>query len=187
MQLLFEFLPILAFVIAYKLGGMYVATAVLIVAVIAQASIEWIRRRKVSPMLLISAALVLVFGGITLILKDKTFIQWKPTILYWLFAIVLFASRFIGEKPMIERLLGENIAVDRAIWNRANSLFAFFFLAMGAVNLFVAYSYDEATWVYFKFALFGALAVFTFGVAFWLTSKMPPDAEPDAEQKKESP
>ena len=183
MQLLFEFLPILAFVIAYKLGGMYVATAVLIVAVIAQASIEWIRRRKVSPMLLISAALVLVFGGITLILKDKTFIQWKPTILYWLFAIVLFASRFIGEKPMIERLLGENIAVDRAVWNRANSLFACFFLAMGAVNLFVAYSYDEATWVYFKFALFGALAVFTFGVAFWLTSKMPPDVE----QKKESP
>jgi intracellular septation protein len=84
---------------------------------------------------------------------------------------------------MIERLLGENIAVERAVWNRVNTLFAFFFLLMGAVNLFVAYSYAEATWVYFKFALFGALAVFTFGVAFWLTSKMPPDAE----QKKDGP
>jgi intracellular septation protein len=181
MQLLFEFLPIFAFVVAYKVGGIYVATAVIIVAVLVQATVEWIRRRRVSPMMLISAALVLIFGGITLILKDKTFIQWKPTVLYWLFALVLFGSRIIGEKTMIERILGENIVVERAIWNRANTLFALFFAAMGVANLFVAYSYDEATWVYFKFALFGALAVFTFGVALWLTSKMPPDAE----QKKE--
>jgi intracellular septation protein len=183
MQLLFEFLPIFAFVVAYKFGGIYVATAVIIVAVIAQATIEWIRHRKVSPMMLISAALVLIFGGVTLILKDKTFIQWKPTVLYWLFASVLFVSRFVGAKPMIERMLGDNITVERAIWNRANTLFGLFFTAMGATNLYVAYNYEEATWVYFKFVLFGVLAVFTFGMAFWLASKMPPDPEQNSETR----
>src|SRR5262245_36573468 len=156
MQLLFEFLPIVAFFIAYKFGGIFVATAVLIAATVVQAGIQWIRHRKISPMMLASAGLVLVFGGITLALKGPTFIKWKPTLLYWLFAIALIASRFIGDKPLIERALGEAITVDRAHCNRANTWYAIVFAALGAVNLYVAHHYSEETWVYFKFVLLGA-------------------------------
>jgi intracellular septation protein len=176
MQFLFEFLPILAFFVAYKFGGIYVATVVLIVAVSLQAIVQWLKHRKISPMMLTSAGLVLVFGGITLLFKDPTFIKWKPTILYGLFAVAFIASRFIGDKPLVERVLGEAITVDKSHWNFANTLYALFFVAMGAANLYVAYVYSEETWVYFKFVLLGALMIFTFAIAIWLTSKVPPEA-----------
>lgn len=184
MQLLIEFLPIVAFFVAYKLGGMYVATGVLIAAVIVQSAVEWIRRRKVNPMMLASAGLVLVFGGLTLALHDPTFVKWKPTILYVLFAVAFVGSRFIGEKTLIERLLGENIKLDRSNWNALNTVWAVFFLAMGAANLYVAYNYDENTWVNFKlFGLLGLMLVFTLAQGIWLASKMPPEDEAKPEQK----
>jgi intracellular septation protein len=182
MQLLIEFLPIVAFFIAYKLGGMYVATGVLIAAVIVQSAVEWIRRRKVNPMMLTSAGLVLLFGGLTLALHDPTFVKWKPTILYVLFAVVFLGSRFIGEKPVIERLLGENIKLERAQWNGLNTAWAIFFLAMAAANLYVAYNFEESTWVNFKlFGLLGLMLAFTLAQGVWLASKMPPedDAKPE--------
>ena len=80
MQLLFDLLPVVFFFIAYKMAGIYVATAVLIVGVLVQTAISWFRHKKVSPMLLTSAILVLVFGGLTLLIHDATFIKWKPTI-----------------------------------------------------------------------------------------------------------
>jgi len=182
MQLLIEFLPIAAFFIAYKLGGMYVATGVLIAAVILQSTIEWIRRRKVNPMMLASAGLALLFGGLTLALHDPTFVKWKPTILYVLFAIVFFGSRLIGEKPIIERMLGESITLERPHWNALNTAWAIFFLLLGAANIYVAYEFDENTWVNFKlFGLLGLMLVFTLAQGFWLASKLPPEneAKPD--------
>jgi intracellular septation protein len=175
MQLLFDLVPLVAFFVAYKFGGIYIATGVLIVAVVIQAIVQWLKHRKVSPMMLTSAVLVLIFGGLTLVLKDANFIKWKPTILYWLFSIAFLASRFVSEKPLIEYVFSEGISVERAIWNRANTWYALFFASLGAANLFVAFRYSEETWVYFKFVLFGVLAVFTFAVAFWLFSKMPPE------------
>jgi intracellular septation protein len=181
MQLLFDLFPLIAFFLAYKFGGIYVATGVIIAAVVIQAAIQWIQKRKISPMMLTSALLVLVFGGLTIGLKDPNFIKWKPTILYWLFAVTLIGSRFFGEKPLIAHVFGGELKVERAVWNVANNLFALFFAVLGALNLFVAYRYSEETWVTFKFALFGLLAVFSFGMAYWLFSKMPP------EQKAEVP
>jgi intracellular septation protein len=178
MQLLIEFLPIVAFFIAYKLSGMYVATGVLIAAVIVQSAVEWIRRRKVNPMMLASARLVLVFGGLTLALQDPTFVKWKPTILYALFAVVFVGSRFVSEKPIVERILGENIQLQRAHWNALNTVWAIFFLAMGAANLYVAYTFDENTWVNFKlFGLLGLMLVFTLAQGIWIAAKMPPEDE----------
>jgi intracellular septation protein len=188
MQVLFDLIPLLAFFVAYKFGGIFVATGVVVVAVVAQAVVQWLTLRKVSPMLLTSAILVLIFGGLTLIFKDATFIKLKPTILYWLFSAAFVVTQFVGEKPLIELVLNEGISVERPIWRRANALYAVFFFAMGAANLYVAYYFSESTWVYFKFALFGALAVFTFAVAFWLFSKMPPEAlnEPTQESSENS-
>ena len=95
MQFVVDLLPVIAFFIAYKLAGIYVATAVLIVGVLVQTAVSWIRHRKVSPMLLTSAVLVLVFGGLTLLVHDATFIKWKPTIVNWLFAAAFLASQFM--------------------------------------------------------------------------------------------
>lgn len=175
MQLLFDLIPLVAFFAAYKFGGIYLATSVLIVAVSIQALVQWIRHRQVSPMMLTSAVLVLIFGGLTLFLHDADFIKWKPTILYWLFAVAFIASPWVSAKPLLEHVLGEHIQVTRPIWLRANWSFALFFGVLGIANWFVAFKYSETTWVYFKFVLFGALAVFTFAVTLWLFSKMPPD------------
>ena len=100
MQLLIDFAPIVVFFVVYKLAGMYWATAAIIVAMAIQMAIQWLREGKVSKMLLISTALVALFGGITLLLRDPLFIQWKPTVVNWLFAAAFLGSGFIGAVPM---------------------------------------------------------------------------------------
>jgi intracellular septation protein len=177
MQLLFDFFPVIAFFIAYKLTDIYVATGVIIVAVIVQTAVQWIRFRKVSPMSLISGALVLIFGALTLIIHDKSFIQWKVTIVNWLFAIGFIASQFIGERPLIERMLGDNMPLERPLWRRLNWAWAGFFLLLGAVNLFVAWNFSESVWVDFKlFGVLGLTLLFALLQGWWLASKLPADS-----------
>ena len=105
MQLLFDFLPVIAFFVAYKLADIYVATLVIIVATVVQVAVHWLRTRRVNPMHLVSAGLVLVFGGLTLAIRDAAFIMWKPTIVNWLFAAAFFASqwRWFGGQPLVQR------------------------------------------------------------------------------------
>lgn len=177
MQLLFDFFPVIAFFIAYKLADIYVATGVIIVAVIIQMAVQWIRHRKISPMMLISAVLVLVFGTITLLVHDKTFIQWKPTVLNWLFAAGFLVSQFVGEQPVIQRLMGSNLQLERPVWLKLNLMWVGFFVLMGALNLYVAFSFEESTWVNFKlFGMLGLTLVFALLQGVWLSSKMPPDS-----------
>ena len=180
MQLVLDFLPVVAFFVAYKLANIYVATATLIVAVLVQAAVQWIRHRKLSPMMMTSAVLVLVFGTITLLVHDKTFIQWKPTVLYALLAVAFFVSQFAGEAPLVERIMGANMTLERKLWRKLNLLWVVFFLALAGLNLYVAYTFDEATWVNFKlFGLLGLTFVFAIAQAFWISSKAP-DAAADS-------
>lgn len=175
MQLLFDFFPIIAFFVTYKVtGNLFAATAVIIVAVLAQTAWQWFRHRKVSQMALISAVLVLIFGGLTLLIHDKVFIQWKVTVVNWLFAAAFLASRYIGEKLLIERIMEQNVQLERPVWHTLNWAWIGFFTVLGAINLYVAYSFSEAAWVNFK--MFGLLAltlVFVLGQAVWLSSKIP--------------
>jgi intracellular septation protein len=177
MQLLFDFFPVIAFFITYKVtGNLFVATGVIIVSVIAQTAWQWFRHRKVSSMALISGALVLVFGGLTLLIHDKVFIQWKVTAVNWLFAVAFLASRFFGDKLLIERMMGENVQLESALWQKLNWAWIGFFTALGFINLYVAYNFTEATWVNFKlFGMLGLTVVFALAQAFWLSSKMPPE------------
>lgn len=177
MQLLFDFFPVIAFFVAYKLSDIYVATGVLVVAVLIQAAVQWQRHRKLSPMMLTSAVLVLVFGGLTLLIHDKTFIQWKPTVVNWLFGAAFLVSQFVGRQPLIQRLMGEQITLERNAWSKLNALWIAFFIVMGAINLYVAYNFDEATWVNFKlFGILGLTLVFVVIQGVWLASKMPTEA-----------
>jgi intracellular septation protein len=173
MQLLFDLLPVVFFFIAYKLADIYVATAVLIVGVLAQTLISWIRHRKVSPMLLTSAVLVLVFGGLTLLVHDATFIKWKPTIVNWLFAAAFLTSHFMKGPTIVQRLMGEQMKLESpSLWSRLNAMWVGYFVVVGALNLYVAFNFSEATWVNFKlFGLMGLTIVFALAQGLWLARK----------------
>jgi len=178
MQFLVDLLPVIAFFVAYKMAGIYVATAVLIVGVLLQTAVSWIRFRKVSPMLLTSALLVLVFGGLTLLIHDATFIKWKPSIVNWLFAGAFLVSQYTRGPTIVQRMLGENVVLDDASWSRLNLMWVAFFLVAGTLNIFVAYRYDEATWVNFKlFGLMGLTLVFALAQGVWISRRAgTPDA-----------
>lgn len=176
MQLLFDTFPVIVFFIAYKLADIYVATGAIIVAVIVQMAAQWLLKRKISSMALISSVLVLVFGGLTLLIHDKAFIQWKVTVVNWLFAAAFLASHVIGDRPLIERMIGESVSLDRALWRRLNLVWSGFFIVLGALNLYVAYNFPEDVWVNFKlFGVLGLTLVFALGQGIWISTKIPAD------------
>ena len=189
MQLLFDLLPVIAFFVAYKLADIYVATAVLIVGVLAQTAWSWYRHRKVSPMLLTSAVLVLLFGGLTLLIHDATFIKWKPTIVNWLFAGAFLATEFMKGPTVVQRLMGESVALEPGDWRTLNRMWVAFFLLAGAANLYVAFNFAEATWVNFKlFGLMGLTIVFALAQGFWIARRAEHLPQPgDKAPPKETP
>ncbi len=157
MKLLFDFLPIILFFAAFKLGGIYAATGVAIAATIAQIAWVRLRGRKVEPMLWISFVIVVVFGGATLLLHDEAFIKWKPTVLYWVFTTALLGGRWVLHRNFIRELLGQQLDLPARAWDKLNWSWAVYFAIMGAANLWVAFHYPTATWVNFK--LFGSLGI----------------------------
>jgi intracellular septation protein len=184
MKLLFDFLPILLFFIAYKLADIYVATGVLIVVTLAQVGWIWLRQRRVEKLPLFTAALVLVLGGATLALHDPVFVKWKPTVVNWLFAAVFLGSRFIGQKTLLERMMGEQLELPTTVWVKLTLAWTIFFFVMGLVNLYVAYTFDENTWVNFKlFGLLGLTVIFVLAQALYMSRHLKAD---DADPSKES-
>ena len=154
MKFLFDIFPVVLFFAAYKLAYIFVATAVAIAATFAQIAWVWLRTRKVEPMLWVSLAIIVVFGGATLLLQDETFIKWKPTVLYWLFGLVLLAADHLFGKNLIRAMMGKQMELPQRVWTRLNQSWAAFFALMGVLNLYVAYNFATDTWVDFK--LFGA-------------------------------
>jgi intracellular septation protein len=174
MKLLVDFFPIVLFFAAYKLADIYVATLAAIVGAVIQVGYTWIRTRKVETMHLVSLVLILVFGGATWFLRDPTFIKWKPTVLNWLFGLVFLGSQFVGAQPVIQRMLSAQIELPELIWRRLNLAWVTFFLLIGAVNLYVAYRFEESVWVNFKlFGMLGLTVVFVLLQSFYLSRHMP--------------
>ncbi len=157
MKLLFDFFPILFFFIAYKFFDIFVATGVAIVATFLQIAITWFKTRTVAPMQLVTLAVILIFGGLTLYLHDEQFIKWKPTVINWLFGGVFLATQLFGTKTAIERMLETNLTLPHSVWRRLNLGWVVFFLCMGGANLYVMSHFDRDTWVNFK--LFGMLGL----------------------------
>jgi intracellular septation protein len=179
MKFLFDLFPIILFFIAYKMYDIYVATAVAIAAAFVQTGLFWLKHRKFEKMHLITLAILVVFGGLTLILRDPVFIKWKPTVVNWLFGAAFLGSRFIGDKTLVERMMSHAITAPVAVWQRINWAWVVFFIAMGLLNIYVAYNYSEDTWVNFKlFGMMGLTLVFVFGQAFYLSRYMETEEEP---------
>lgn len=157
MKVLFDLFPVILFFVAFKFSDIYTATAVAIAATFIQIGWVWYRHRKVDAMLWISLGVITVFGGATLLFHNETFIKWKPTVLYWLFASVLLGGKIIFRRNLIKSMLGEKMTMPDIAWNRMNLSWVGFFTAMGLLNLYVAYSFSTETWVNFK--LFGGMGL----------------------------
>ncbi len=202
MRFLFDLLPVILFFVAYRwagsdaamavqlladlgLGGIgermapiLLATAVAIAATVAQVSWLLALRRRVDTMLWVSLALIVVMGGLTLWLQDPDFIMWKPTLLYWTFAATLAGSAWLLRRNLIQRLMGEQLQLSPAVWARLNLAWVAFFATMGALNLYVAQRFDEATWVSFKlYGGIGLMLLFVAAQGLWLSRHLP--REPD--------
>jgi intracellular septation protein len=156
MKFLFDFFPVILFFAAFQLWDIYVATAVAIAASFTQIGWLALRRRRIDPMLWASLGIIVVFGGLTLALRDKTFIQWKPTVLYWLFGAVLAGGALSG-RNLIRSMMSQQMRLPDPVWARLNWSWVGFFAFMGAANLYVAYNFSEGAWVNFK--LFGGMGL----------------------------
>ncbi len=195
MKLLFDLFPVILFFITFKyseknpeaaaswvttlLGSAAVdikqapillATIVVIVATVAQIAWVHFRHGKVDKMLWVSLVLVVVFGGMTLIFQDETFIKWKPTILYWVFAGSMAFAALVLKKNPIKAMLGEQLTLPEPVWGKINLSWIAFFLFMGALNLIIAFNFPTDTWVNFKlFGGMGLLLLFVLGQGLMLS------------------
>jgi len=182
MKLILDFLPIVIFVAVYKYtNDIITATAALIPATIIAIGYSWFKERKVEKMQLVTLVLVIVMGGATVIFQDKTFIQWKPSVVNWLFAVVFFGSHFIGQKTIIERIMGAQIELKNKVWNALNIAWVIFFSLMGIINLYVAFNYSEETWVNFKlFGMLGLTVTFIIAQGIYISLNSKPIETPPA-------
>ncbi len=200
MKLLFDFFPIILFFVSYYqahflientfigqlidpakpdfIAATIVATGMAILASFIQVGIHWFKTHKFERMHIFSLVLITVLGSITIFLGNPSFIQWKPTVLNWLFAGVFLGSMIIGEKPIIQRMMNEHIELPENIWRTLNLSWVTFFFVSGAANLYVAFYYNLSapadarmdTWVNFKlFGLMGLTIAFVILQALYLS------------------
>jgi intracellular septation protein len=193
-KILFDLFPIILFFAAYQYGasnpenatawlsaigvtldsgakpGVFLATVVAIAATFMQIAWVWIKHRKVDTMLWVSLVLIVVFGGATLFLHDENFIKWKPTVLYWLFALSLGLAPMLFERNLIRLMMEKNVTLPDQIWTRLNLAWAAFFTLMGITNLWVAMNYSTDDWVNFKmFGSVGMMVVFIIAQTVYLS------------------
>lgn len=205
MKLLLDFLPVVLFFVTFKVaeshapqaaawaslhlgfmvsGGVVdaaiapvlLATLVVMAATLAQVALMALAGRRVEPALWVSLVLVVVMGGATVWFHSETFIKWKPTLLYWALAAALLLGRIVWRRNLIRSMLSAQLVLPDDIWERLNVAWLAFFSFMGALNLWVAFSFDTATWVDFKlFGAMGLLLAFSVGQALYLSRHLSPD------------
>jgi intracellular septation protein len=201
MKALFDFFPVLVFFLTFKFyeslpdsviemanqlpfveltagnskDAIFMATLAIIIATLLQNIFHWLVYRRLEKMHLISLGILLIFGTLTLILKNPDYIAWKVTIFNWIFAGVILGSFFIGEKPLIERMMSHAISVPKQVWKKVNLSWGIFFIIVGALNLIVYEIYakgldDIDTWVNFKmFGILGLTLIFMIGQGIYIS------------------
>lgn len=187
MGILFDIFPVLLFFLVFKLHadpmqGVLAATGTAIAATLVQVGIQWWRQGQVKRMHWVTLGLVVVLGGATLVFRDPLFIKWKPTAVYWMFALAFLGSQFIGHAPLLQRAMGHAMSLPAPLWRRANLAWAGFFAVMGVVNLYVAFRFSLDTWVNFKtYGALGATLVFMVLSAMWLSryAQEPTESKPE--------
>lgn len=200
MKQLLEFLPIALFFAVYQLDGktvslsdwtyqfdgIFSATTVLIVATALQLLLTWLLTRQLDKRLLWTGIAVSVFGGATLLFRNELFIQWKPTVFNWGMALAFTGSQLFGEQNFLERLLGSQVSVPRAIWRRVCWVWIVQFTVVGALNIYVAYNYTEAVWVSYKlYSAIGFTLLLTIATAIMMAPWIREEDTNESEHKLE--
>lgn len=198
MKQFIDFIPLLLFFIVYKLeprvvevagqsfnlGGIFSATAVLIISSVVVYGALLIRQRKLEKGQWLTLLACLVFGGMTLAFHSETFLKWKAPVVNWLFAVAFLGSHFVGDKVLIKRIMGHALTLPDAVWNRLNVAWIGFFLICGAANLFVAFTFHEF-WVDFKvFGSLGMTVLFLVGQGVYLSRHLH-DTDPTTPKPEE--
>lgn len=199
MKILFDLFPVILFFAVFKLAGanpesaqafassigyaadpqhlaVLLATATAMLATLSQ--VIWVKFRhgKVDTMLWVSFAIIAVFGGATLLLHDEAFIKFKPSALYWMFAVILLFSRLLFKRNLIRNMMQEKMTLPDSVWDKLNLAWSGFFAVLGVVNLYVAHHYSTETWVNFKlFGATGMMFVFILLHAVVLAKYIEPD------------
>ena len=193
MRQLLELLPLVLFFGAYQMNGdtltvggwsytfdgIFSATAVLMMSTALTWLVSSLLGKRNDKRLMWMTLAVLLFGAATLILRDQRFIQWKPTVFNWVLATVFLGSQFIGKSTVLERLLGGQLTLPRLIWTRLNVLWISNFTLVGALNLIVAYRFEEAVWVSYK--LYSSIG-FTLTLMLLTVAIVAPHVKDDGEQ-----
>ncbi len=177
MRFLIDFFPIALFVAAYKLGDIYTATGVLMVATLLQTGLIYAIDRKLQTLQKVTLVLVIVFGALTLLLHDERFIKWKPTVLYASMAIVLAAALWVWKKNFLQILLGSQLSLPEAVWARLTVIWVAYFLFMAAINAYVAAYYSTEDWVNFKLWGYAFPVVFIVGQGLYISKYLKNDGE----------
>ena len=174
LHLLIDFIPVLLFLVAFKIYGIYVATTVGIVATAVQVVITRIIRHRFDKQQLVTLAVFVVFGGMTLYFHNPIFIKWKPSIVFWIFGLAFLFSQFIGKKPIIQRMLEglleqQATAVPKRVWQGLNTAWTLFFLTLGTINIYIAYTFSTEVWVNFKvYGILALIMLFSFAQSLFL-------------------
>lgn len=158
-----------------EVAPILLATAIAILATIGQVLYLKIRQQKIEPMLWVSLAIIVVLGGATIYFGSEAFIKWKPTVLYWFFAVILILSPIVVKKNLIRLMIEKQLQLPDFVWTRLNYAWAVFFLMMGILNLYVAFwgGYSTSTWVNFKlFGGIGLMLLFVIGQSVYLSRYM---------------
>ena len=187
MQMLLELAPLVAFIVTYyaRAHDLYAATAALMAVMALVLLADLVRLKRIPPMHGLSAVLVFAFGSATLLLHNQRYIQWKPTVFFWLLSAAFLGSFWIGKRPLAERMLsqafGSTVEVPQAMWRRLNWLWVAFSAAIGALNLAIAFRLSERTWVNFKvIGLPLVTAAFVTLQLVWLSRRLPAPDESTA-------
>ena len=198
MKQFIDFIPLLLFFIVYKIdpravdilghsfmvGGIFSATAMLIISSLVVYGILFITQRKLEKSQWRTLIACLVFGSLTLAFHSEAVLKWKAPVVNWLFALAFAGSHFIGDRPLIQRIMGHALTLPQPIWTRLNIAWIIFFLFCGAANLYVAFTYQEF-WVDFKvFGSLGMTLLFLVGQGIFLARHMH-DADPSTPKTKD--
>jgi intracellular septation protein len=172
MLFLYELFPVFLFFITFKFYGIYAATVIGMVATLLQTLCTRWWKKNWDKKQIITLGVFTFFGSLTLYFHNPIFVKWKPTVVFWIFSLIIIVSHF-ATKPLIqhlmENLLDEKEAIPHAIWRRLNIVWAIFFVLMGSINLYIAYFFSNETWVNFKFyGITAALFILTLGQTIYL-------------------
>lgn len=176
MKLFADFFPVILFFVAFKVYDIFVATGVAIAASFVQIGYILLRGRKVTGMQWASLVIIGLFGGATLILRDETFIKWKPTVLYWL-AGVVFLGALAFKQNLVKAVMSEGgLELPETIWTKLCIAWGIFFIFKGTLSIWVAYNFSTDTWVNFKlFGGLGMMIAFIIAQALWISKYLPGD------------